>query len=45
MITEAGIADIDDEAAMMAELDRELGIETDPVKRAEELRTQIAEEL
>lgn len=35
--SEAGAVDMDDEAAMLAELDRELGIETDPHKRVEEL--------
>lgn len=36
--TEGGIVEIDDEAAMLAELDKELGIETDPFKRVEELK-------
>ena len=37
---------IDDEEAMLAELDKELGIERpNPAKRAEELRAKIKEEL
>ena len=41
-----GILDADDEAAMMAELDKELGIKPmDPVERCRELKMQVATEL